>query len=54
MAVRSQIVDEFFWPFLGPVSDVDGNQIYAEGEEIPYEEAALGWYWLLEGIEWFE
>lgn len=35
MAVRSQIIDEFFWPFVGPVSDVDGNEVYAEGEEIP-------------------
>jgi basic membrane lipoprotein Med (substrate-binding protein (PBP1-ABC) superfamily) len=54
MAIRSQIVDEFFWPFLGPAFDSEGNQMYAEGEEIPYEEVALGWYWFLEGIEWFE
>lgn len=53
-ALQNQIVDEFYWPFVGPVSDVDGNLMYAEGEEIPYEEAALGWFWLLEGIEWFE
>lgn len=54
MAVRSQIIDEFYWPFVGPAVDVDGVEHYAEGEEIPYDEAGGYWPWLLEGIVWFE
>jgi basic membrane protein A len=53
-AMRSKIIDEMYWPFVGPAVDVDGNEVYAEGEDISYDEAMGYWPWLLEGIEWFE
>lgn len=49
-AMRSQIIDELYWPFVGPAVDVKGTTQVAGGEDISYGTAMEMWPWLREGI----